>query len=166
VFYFTGRSDNFDPNQPSTNDRNARFDPESIRVSNDGLSVFISDEYGPHVYQFDRATGSRIRSFSLPAELAVKNSSPMSNVEISGNTVGRIANEGMEGLAITPNGRTLVGSMQAPLEQDTQNVIRLVSIDIRSGAARASATSSPSTTMSFSWTSATAKGWGTGQSPK
>jgi hypothetical protein len=134
TFYFTGRSDNFDPYQPSTSDRNARFDPESIRVSNDGLSVFISDEYGPHVYQFDRATGSRIRSFSLPAELAVKNSSPMGSVEISGNTLGRIANKGMEGLAITPNGRTLVGSMQAPLEQDTQNVIRLVSIDIRSGA--------------------------------
>jgi hypothetical protein len=136
TFYFTGRSDNFDPAQPSTYDRNARFDPESIRVSNDGLSVFISDEYGPHVYQFDRATGRRIRSFSLPVELAVKNSSPMGNVEIDGNAVGRIANKGMEGLAITPDGKTLVGSMQAPLEQDTNNVIRLVSIDIRSGAVR------------------------------
>jgi hypothetical protein len=56
-FYFTGRSDNFDPNQNSGNPNNARFDPESIRVSNDGKSAFISDEYGPYVYQFDRATG-------------------------------------------------------------------------------------------------------------
>jgi hypothetical protein len=40
----------------------------------------------------------------------------------------------MEGLAITPDGKTLVGAMQAPLEQDTNSVIRLVSIDIRSGA--------------------------------
>jgi hypothetical protein len=118
----------------STDPRNARLDPESIRVSNDGLSVFISDEYGPHVYQFDRATGHRIRSFSLPAELAVKLSSPVGNTEIDGNKVGRVTNKGMEGLAITPDGRMLVGAMQAPLEQDTNNVIRLVSIDIGSGA--------------------------------
>src|SRR5215831_15643806 len=33
AFYFTGRSDNFDPTQISTNPTNARLDPESIRVS-------------------------------------------------------------------------------------------------------------------------------------
>jgi hypothetical protein len=133
TFYFSGRSDNFDPAKLSTDPNNGRLDPESIRVANDGLSVFISDEYGPHVYQFDRPTGHRIRSFTLPDELAVKNSSPLGNTEIAGNTVGRVANKGMEGLAITPDGRTLVGSIQAPLEQDTNKVIRLVSIDIRSG---------------------------------
>jgi hypothetical protein len=136
TFYFSGRSDNFDPSQLSTNPRNARLDPESIRVSNDGLSVFVSDEYGPYVYQFDRPTGHRIRSFKLPDDLAVRNLSPVGDTEIAGNKVGRVANKGMEGLAITPDGRTLVGVMQAPLEQDTNNVIRLVSIDIRSGATR------------------------------
>jgi len=44
--HFTGRSDNFDPLQASTNPVDARFDSESIRLSNDGKSVFISDEYG------------------------------------------------------------------------------------------------------------------------
>src|SRR5689334_8062256 len=34
--YFSGRSDNFDPARPSTDARDGRFDPESIRVSNDG----------------------------------------------------------------------------------------------------------------------------------
>jgi Esterase-like activity of phytase len=85
-FYFTGRSDNFDPNQNSGNPNNARFDPESIRVSNDGKSVFISDEYGPYLYQFDRTTGQRIKSFQLPANLYVSNLSPQGAVEISGNT--------------------------------------------------------------------------------
>ena len=48
---------NFDPLQASTNTFDVRFDPESIRVSNDGNSVFISDEYGPYVYEFDRRVG-------------------------------------------------------------------------------------------------------------
>jgi hypothetical protein len=131
--YFTGRSDNFDPSQPSSNPNNARFDPEGVRVSNDGKSVFISDEYGPYVYQFDRATGQRINAFTLPSNLAVTNLSAVGNTEINTNTVGRVANKGMEGLSITPDGKTLVGIMQAPLEQDTNKNVRIVTIDIASG---------------------------------
>src|SRR6185369_5328903 len=55
--YFSGRSDNFNPILGSNNPDNARFDAESIRVSNNGKSVFISDEYGPYVYEFNRMTG-------------------------------------------------------------------------------------------------------------
>jgi hypothetical protein len=139
-FFFTGRSDNFDPSQNSGNPNNARFDPESIRVSNDGKSVFISDEYGPYVYQFDRVTGQRIKSFQLPTNLDVSNLSPVGNTEISGNTSGRVANKEMEGLAITPDGKTLVGIMQASLIQDAadggsgKKLLRIVTIDIASGA--------------------------------
>ncbi len=137
AFYFTGRSDNYGAGN-SGNASNARLDPEGIRVSNDGKSVFISDEYGPYVYQFDRATGQRIKSFTLPGHLDVANLSPNSATEISGNTSGRVANKGMEGLAITPDGKTLVGIMQAPLIQDaavnaTKKLLRIVSIDIATG---------------------------------
>ena len=137
-FYFTGRSDNFDLSQSSGNSSNARLDPESIRVANDGKSVFISDEYGPYVYQFDRATGERIKSFQLPANLDVSNLSPVGATEISGNTSGRTANKGMEGLAITPDGKTLVGIMQAALIQDnavtaSKKLLRIVTIDIATG---------------------------------
>jgi hypothetical protein len=132
--YFTGRSDNFDPTKPSTNPSNGRLDPESIRVSNDGWSVFISDEYGPYVYQFNRVTGQRIRSFKLPDNLAITTLSPQKDVEINNNTVGRVTNKGMEGLAITPDGRMLVGIMQANLEQDKKKSLRIVTIDIKSGA--------------------------------
>jgi hypothetical protein len=131
--YFTGRSDNFDPSQPSTYPDNARLDPEGIRVSRDGKSVFISDEYGPYVHQFDRATGKRIRSLVLPANLAITTLSPQKDVEISANSVGRVTNKGMEGLAITPDGRQLVGIMQANLEQDKKKSLRIVTIDIQSG---------------------------------
>jgi len=132
--YFTGRSDNFDPARPSTEPADARLDPEGIRVANDGRSVFISDEYGPYVYQFDRATGRRLRSYAMPANLAITTLSPQKDVEISSNTTGRVTNKGMEGLAITPDGNMLVGIMQANLEQDKKGSLRIVTIDVRSGA--------------------------------
>ena len=131
--YFTGRSDNFDPTLPSTSPNNARLDPESIRVSNTGKSVFISDEYGPYVYESDRLTGKRTRAFALPANLAVTNLSSEGAVEIADNHVGRIANKGMEGLALTPDGKMLVGIVQANLEQDAKNNLRVVTIEIASG---------------------------------
>jgi hypothetical protein len=40
----------------------------------------------------------------------------------------------MEGLAITPDGKTLVGAMQAELIQDPKNLLRIVTIDIATGA--------------------------------
>ena len=145
--YFTGRSDNFGANNPlgsadtsSANPSNGRFDPEGVRVSNDGKSVFISDEYGPYVNQFDRATGQLIKSFTLPAHLAIANLAPTESAEISANSSGRVTNKGMEGLAITPDGKTLIGVMQAPLLQDKpssgRGSVRIVTIDIASGATR------------------------------
>jgi hypothetical protein len=135
--YFTGRSDGFDAGKGSLNPNNARLDPEGVRVSNDGKSVFISDEYGPYVYQFDRATGQRIKAFALPIDLAVAKVGPTTTSEGAPfNTSGRVANKGMEGLAITPDGKTLVGVMQAPLLQDTNKNIRIVTIDIATGATK------------------------------
>ncbi|MBI1284238.1 MAG: pyruvate-binding protein [Thiobacillus sp.] len=131
--YFTGRSDNFDPSRPSTNPNNARLDPEAIRVARNGNSVFISDEYGPYVHQFDRKSGKRINSFKLPDNLAISTLSPQKDVEIDNNAVGRVTNKGMEGLAITPDGRMLVGFMQANLEQDKKKSLRIVTIDIKRG---------------------------------
>jgi hypothetical protein len=137
--FFTGRSDNFDPKHNSGDPNDARLDSEGMRLSNDGLNVYISDEYGPYVYEFSRLLGLRLRTFQLPQNFFVTNLSSMGAVEISGNTVGRTANKGMEGLAITPDGRTLVGIMQTALIQDAaeggkaKNLLRIVTIDIASG---------------------------------
>src|SRR6202020_1468529 len=132
-----GRSDDCDPDRSSGDPRVPRLDPESIRVSNDGFSVFISDEYGPYVYQFLRFDGLRLRTFQLPEKFFVSTLSPMGAVEIANNTSGRVANKGMEGLAITPDGRTLVGIVQNALIQDASdgapNMLRIVTIDILSG---------------------------------
>jgi hypothetical protein len=139
TYYFSGRSDNFDPNTTSADTNDARFDLESVRVSSNGRSVYLSDEYGPYVYEFDRATGRRLRTFTLPAHLFVATKYPVGADEISKNTSGRTANKGMEGLAITPDGRTLVGMMQAALLQDAalggkaKKLLRFVTIDVASG---------------------------------
>lgn len=132
-YYFSGRSDNFDPAQSSLNPANARLDPEALRVSKDGRSVFVADEYGPYIYQFDRISGKRIETFTLPSTFGIANLSTNSSTEISGNTSGRVANKGMEGLAITPDGTKLVGFMQSPLIQDGGDggrANRIVTIDI------------------------------------
>lgn len=133
--YFTGRSDGFATGL-STNPANARLDPEAIRVSNDGKSVFVADEYGPYVYQFDRSTGERTRTFALPSTFAISNLSASKDAEIANNTVGRVTNKGMEGLAISPDGKTLFGFMQSPLLQDGGDggqYNRIVKIDIATG---------------------------------
>ncbi|MBS0451731.1 MAG: esterase-like activity of phytase family protein [Proteobacteria bacterium] len=136
-FYFSGRSDNFDPATNSLDPRDARLDTEGIRLSRDGKSVFISDEYGPYLYQFDRRTGARLRAFTLPSILAVSKKSAMGATEISANTTGRVANKGMEGLAISPDGKTLFGFMQSPLIQDGGDggrANRIIALDIKTGA--------------------------------
>jgi T5SS/PEP-CTERM-associated repeat protein len=134
-YYFNGRSDNFGVGN-SLNSNNARFDPEAVRISSDGRYAYVSDEYGPYVYQFDRETGARIKSFVLPDNLGVTNLSSQGAVEIANNTSGRVANKGMEGLAISPDGTTLFGFMQGPLLQDTNGggyYNRIVKIDIATG---------------------------------
>jgi len=134
--FFTGRSDGFDPSTPSMDPADARLDPESIRASRDGHSVFVSDEYGPHIYQFDRDTGRRVRVISLPAKFAIAFKSASGATEISSNLSGRVSNKGMEGLAMMPDGRALVGALQSPLIQDggtSGSVTRFVRVDLRTG---------------------------------
>ena len=107
-------------------------------MSKDGKSVFISDEYGPYVYQFDRADRQRIRASQLPANLDVSNSVAAGQLPRSVATPrGRVANKGMEGLAITPDGKTLVGIMQARCSRTRlsrrRKLLRIVTIDIATG---------------------------------
>lgn len=137
-FFFTGRSDNFAQGEPSAFPGHGRFDPEGIRLGNDGSSLFVSDEYGPSLYRFDRHSGKRLASFALPAKFAVARLSSNGDAEKADNMRGRTANKGMEGLAITPDGTMLVGIMQAALRQDaavpeTKKLLRIVTIEIATG---------------------------------
>ncbi|MEO8627722.1 MAG: esterase-like activity of phytase family protein [Betaproteobacteria bacterium] len=139
--YFTGLSSGFDASNSASS---MRLDPEGIRIGAGGNSVFISDEYGPHLYEFNRTTGQRIRTLTLPADFNIANPKASGANELPlANTSGRQPNRGMEGLAISPDGKTLVGIMQNPLIQDgaldsvnkrVGTNIRIVTIDAATGA--------------------------------
>ncbi|GAB4063676.1 esterase-like activity of phytase family protein [Uliginosibacterium sediminicola] len=112
---FVGISSAFtqaDPNQ------NLRLDPEGIRVAPDG-TVWISDEYGPVVYHFDQR-GKRIGKLDLPpAFLLAKPAQTLAEeMKPDNNRSGRYTNRGAEGLAISPDGKTLLVALQSALVQD------------------------------------------------
>ena len=122
----------------------ARFDPEGIRMGQDGR-FFISDEYGPVISEFS-AKGEMVRKLALPARFMPEKESDNPQGELPPtNNRGRQPNRGMEGLAISADGKTLFGIMQGPLIQDgaldasgkrVGLLCRMVEIDIRSGFTR------------------------------
>ncbi len=114
--YFTGAANAYVGGKGFAEKQTLRLDPEGIRCLPDG-SFWISDEYGPYVLHFD-ATGKQIGAFDVPAKYGVTIASADETAELSSNKIGRQPNRGMEGLAITPDGKTLVGLMQNCLLQD------------------------------------------------
>jgi len=106
------------------------LDGEGLVAMNDG-TFWVSDEYGPHIVHFS-AEGvelDRINAFAdddrvvfhLPAEFA-----------------NRRANRGMEGLAVTPDQKYLVGVMQSTMDNPNKNVrdcdlTRIVKISLEDG---------------------------------
>src|SRR5262245_38721487 len=93
-----------------------RLDPEGLRIGFHG-QTYISDEYGPYIYQFDR-NGHQTGTIAVPSKYSITNPSALPDVELQTNNIGRQINRGMEGLAISPDGRYLFGLMQNSLIQD------------------------------------------------
>ena len=138
-FYFTGRSDGFDPAHASNWPADARLDPESLRLAPDGRSFYLGDEYGPHLYRFGRASGRRVGVIKLPAGLAVDHPADTASAEDRANRRGRVGNHGLEGLAISPDGGQLFAAMQGALLQDGGRhgaFARVLRIDRSTGAVR------------------------------
>lgn len=138
---FVGTLSAFDLERP---ERSLRLDPEGIRIGTQG-NFYISDEYGPFVYEFNRE-GKKIRSLPVPRRFLPERVGGKPEDEMPPkNHFGRQPNRGMEGLAISPDGSKLFGLMQSPLIQDggldaankrigINN--RLLEIDVTSGQTR------------------------------
>lgn len=121
-----------------------RFDPEGVGMSVDGR-VFVSDEYGPSILEFDhkgRASSCRI---GVPEKFQINHPASSPSKELASNRKGRQPNRGMEGLTVSPDGRYVWGIMQSPLLQDgaldsegnrAGVNVRMLGIDLRTGETR------------------------------
>lgn len=126
--------DSTQPYDPDTNPiqlDDSGLDGEGLVALSDG-SFWVSDEYGPHMVHFN-ADGVEIgrinpfanderNNFNLPAEFA-----------------NRRANRGMEGLAVTPDEKTLVGIMQSTMYNPSSavkvnDIVRIVTVHLETGA--------------------------------
>nr|MBA2748350.1 esterase-like activity of phytase family protein [Tatlockia sp.] len=90
------------------------LDPEGFAVAPNG-NFYISDEYGPSVYEFT-ASGSFLRSLATPSNiLPVAGSVPNYVDGRPTLTEGRQDNRGFEGLTLSPDGSKLYTVLQDPL---------------------------------------------------
>jgi hypothetical protein len=103
------------------------LDAEGIVVNPDG-SLWVSDEYGPYVFRFS-AEGRLLSALRPPEALIPKRGgadSFASNNPGAGQPVpspadpvtGRQNNQGLEGLALSPDGKTLFTLLQSATRQD------------------------------------------------
>jgi len=115
-------------------------DPEGFVIGANG-NFFVSDEYGPSVYEFE-PTGKFVRAFTPPTNvLPTLNGAPYYAADVS-STTGRQDNRGYEGLAISPDGTKLFAVFQDPLQEEgsggsnpgrNSRNVRIVRYDIATG---------------------------------
>lgn len=91
-----------------------RLDSEGVAISKQG-TVYVSDEYGPKILEFNRK-GKLLRDFPIPEHFLIANPSGHPSKEAKAGK-GRSPNRGFEGLTRTPGGK-LVAMLQSPLLQD------------------------------------------------
>lgn len=114
---FYGVASALKPTGPADGSQDQRLDPEGLALGPDG-TIFISDEYGPHILAF-RPDGTLLRRIPVPAAFAPASRSADEILEGPPyNSVGRQANRGFEGLTRNGQGR-LVALLQSPLLQDS-----------------------------------------------
>jgi hypothetical protein len=103
------------------------LDPEGIVVNPDG-SLWVSDEYGPSIFKF--SADGKLTSVVRPPEAIIPKrngaDSFASNNPGVGQpapspadpTTGRQNNQGLEGLSLSPDGKTLFALLQSATRQD------------------------------------------------
>jgi hypothetical protein len=139
----------------SSSNNHISVDDEAVVHVGDG-TVWVSDEYGPYVYHYDH-DGSLLQVTRPPAafipmrrdasnnlvENFSANSPPIGQSYNTGNPVsGRQNNQGFEGVAMSPDRKTLFVLLQSALIQDlnatssstiklTRHNTRLLAYDLR-----------------------------------
>ncbi|MER9106093.1 esterase-like activity of phytase family protein [Mesorhizobium sp. M0243] len=115
------------PILPQADNGKLALDNEAIVRLPDG-SMFISDEYGPNIYRFS-ADGHLLSATQPPAALvpmrhgtpnfASDNPGPgAAEPDPKDPETGRQNNQGLEGMAMTPDGKFLIAVLQSAPRQD------------------------------------------------
>jgi hypothetical protein len=115
------------PTLPAAFNNRISLDAEGIVVNADG-SLWVSDEYGPYIWRFS-PEGRLLAAIRPPEALVGKRNSAdsfSSNNAPAGQpapspanpVTGRQNNQGLEGLSVSPDGRTLFALLQSATRQD------------------------------------------------
>lgn len=115
------------PMLPAATNGKFALDNEAIVRLPDG-SMFISDEYGPNIYRFS-AQGRLMSATQPPAALVpMRKGAPNFSSDNPGPgaaepdpkdpDTGRQNNQGLEGMAMTPDGKFLIAVLQSATRQD------------------------------------------------
>jgi hypothetical protein len=115
------------PMLPAATNGQLALDNEAIVRLPDG-SMFISDEYGPNIYRFS-AEGRLMSATQPPAALVpMRKGAPNFSSDNPGPgaaepdpkdpDTGRQNNQGLEGMAMTPDGKFLIAVLQSAPRQD------------------------------------------------
>lgn len=115
------------PAMPQAFNGRLSLDAEGIVVNADG-SIWVSDEYGPYIFRF--TADGRLTSAIRPPEaitpkrsgadsFASNNPGPGQAAPVPADpATGRQNNQGLEGLSVSPDGRTLFALLQSAARQD------------------------------------------------
>ena len=94
------------------------FDPEGFVINPKNGNLLVSDEYGPSLYEFDR-NGQLVREYTMAPNLVPKvGAAPNYDAKPPTLTSGREPNRGLEGLAISPDGKYAYAVLQNGAVQD------------------------------------------------
>jgi hypothetical protein len=133
---FTGLApDSSDP-EPRMKDGRRCLDPEGLAVMEDG-NLFLSEEYYPSVIQF-KPDGTFMARLVPPQNYLPRDptTGQVSFLESADRKEGREDNRGFEGVALSPDGKTVYALLQSGLTQDggkEAGATRLLTFDALTG---------------------------------
>jgi hypothetical protein len=110
------------------------LDTEGIAYNHRTNTFWLSEEYRPSLVEVSR-DGTILRRLVPQGEASLFTNAP--NVPIVDSLPAilakRVQNKGLEGVAITPNGKYLYAGMQGPLanpDDSTSRVLRIIEVDL------------------------------------
>ena len=136
---FTGLlPDSSDP-EPRMKDGRRCLDPEGLALMKDG-NLFVCEEYFPSVLQF-KPDGTFLARFVPPENYLPRNAAGQVDFRpLETRAEGREDNRGFEGVALSPDGKTVYAILQSGLTQDggrEAGATRLLAFDALTGSPKA-----------------------------